>query len=70
MKRITFKYGATQNAVNFSGETIQDLYDEVGTLYAIPDDASVILNGGEATFDHELAAGDVVEFRKATGTKG
>jgi hypothetical protein len=70
MKKLTVLYGAAKQSLEICANTPRDLYDNFKTLLGIPADASVRVNGSNATMTSNLRTGDEVEFYKETGTKG
>ena len=70
--QITLVYGATEwPPINVDTDsTVDDIRDEFGASFGIPEDAKGVVNGVEQDDSFTLRNGDKLEFRKKTGDKG
>lgn len=58
------------HSLKLEGRTVREIYDENRSVFSLPTDPRVLIDGEEASMDSVVPAGAEVEFVKATGQKG
>jgi len=71
MFEVTIVTGANQTKVSVDeGSTISDVYDECESLFNLPTDPSISIDGREGRMGDTVVNGSKIEFAKSAGKKG
>jgi sulfur carrier protein ThiS len=69
MESIAYGHDSWNN-LNLEGKTVGAALDQYATVFNLPTDATVMVNGESVGRDHLIEGGDTVEIVRATGQKG
>mgnify|MGYP001178135254 CR=1 FL=1 len=69
MESIAYGHDSWNN-LNLSGKTVGAAIDQYASVFNLPTDATVMVNGESVSRNHVIEEGDKVEVVRATGQKG